>query len=251
MWQNGYSQAETTVRHDKATANPRCMSELAVPATMDIAKRIRTGDIVFMYADRGNAMKNGFSLIELMVTIAIAAILAGLAAPAFTDLMASSKASGYANDLLADLNYARNEAITRGVRVTLCHSNDASTCSGSWSDGWIVFANVGESGSAGQDARDNDDEVLRAHGALDTAAGWALYTGNNFANFVAYLPSGRSNNVDTFVFCKDQVIRSGTSTRSSAVSVGRTGRARVLQDTDGDGAPNADDSGNLGNADCS
>lgn len=224
MLPNGYSQAETTVRHDKATANPRCMSELAVPATMDIAKRIRTGDIVFMYADRGNAMKYGFSLIELMVTIAIAAILAGLAAPAFTDLMASSTASGYANDLLADLNYARNEAITRGVRVTLCHSNDASTCSGSWSDGWIVFANNSESGSTGQNTKDNDDEIIRVHNALNTAAGWTLAGNGNVPNYITYLPTGRAktfNNLDTasFLFCKGDAVQSG-----NVVVVNKTGR---------------------------
>lgn len=175
-----------------------------------------------MYADRDNAMKNGFSLIELLVTIAIAAILAGLAAPAFTDLMASSKASGYANDLLADLNYARNEAITRGVRVTLCHSNDASTCTGTWSDGWIVFANNGESGSTGQDTRDNDDEVIRAHNALDTA--WALRGNGNVPDYIAYLPTGRAktfNNLDTasFLFCKGDAVQSG-----NVVVVNKTGR---------------------------
>jgi len=184
-----------------------------------------------------NTLQRGLSLIELLVTMSIAVILLTIGVPSFIDLMASSKATSYANDLLADLNYARSEAITRGVRVTVCHSSDSATCSGIWSDGWIVFANTDTTGT--QNVVDANDIILRVHTAVNTASGWALNANTNFTNFVAFLPDGRSNQKGTFVFCKDNMIKSGNQPRSSAVTINQTGRARILQDTDGDGRPNA------------
>lgn len=170
-------------------------------------------------------LQRGLSLIELLVTLSIAVILLTIGVPSFVDLMDSSKATSYGNDLLADLNYARSEAITRGVRVTVCRSNDASTCSGGWSNGWIVFANVNESGATGQNTRDGDDEVLRVHTAL--SSGWTLMVNGNVPDYMAFQPTGLSatfNNLGTgtFTFCKGVRVQTG-----NAVTVNKTGRARV------------------------
>lgn len=84
----------------------------------------------------------GFSLVELMVTIAVAAILLAIAAPSFTQVIADNRAASAANDLLASLQFARSEAVKRARPVSLCPSNDGQTCvSGgtSWQEGWIVF----------------------------------------------------------------------------------------------------------------
>lgn len=69
-------------------------------------------------------MKNprGFTLIELIVTIAILAILLGLAAPSFRDLIENNRTATRTNDLVAALNFARSEAIKRGVDVSLCRT---------------------------------------------------------------------------------------------------------------------------------
>lgn len=86
----------------------------------------------------------GFTLIELLVTITIVAILAALAAPSFGRLVADNALSTQANSLMADLRFARSEALKRGISVTLCPSTTAldagATCSGSdWKTGWIAF----------------------------------------------------------------------------------------------------------------
>ena len=70
----------------------------------------------------------GFTLIELMVTIAIAAILLGIAIPSFTDTIASNRLTTSANELVTALNLARSESVKRGVRTTLCKSTDGSSC---------------------------------------------------------------------------------------------------------------------------
>ncbi len=192
-----------------------------------------------------NKFQQGLSLIELLITMTIAVILLAVGVPSFIEFTTSNTASSYANDLLGDLNYARSEAITRGVRVTVCHSNNASTCSGTWSNGWIVFANNNETGATGQNTRDADDEILRVHGEINVAANWVLNANTNFLNFVSYLPDGKSNQIGTFVFCKDNVVKSGNQSRSSGVTVNQTGRARMLRDTDSDGAPNVSSNTNL------
>lgn len=83
----------------------------------------------------------GFSLIELMVVIAIAAILATLAVPSFQGMIASSNLTSTTNDLVAAFARARSDAVRRGKRVTVCMSADGAQCttSGSWSQGWIMF----------------------------------------------------------------------------------------------------------------
>jgi type IV fimbrial biogenesis protein FimT len=90
----------------------------------------------------------GFTMIEMLMTIAIAAILMGLAIPSFRYVTNSNRIAGELNGLLGDLQLARAEAIKEGRTVTVCQSNDGATCTNStgWQGGWIVFSdpiNVG------------------------------------------------------------------------------------------------------------
>lgn len=121
-------------------------------------------------------MQRGFSLIELMVTIAIVAILAALAAPSFIATLRSNTVATSVNSFLADARYARSEALKRGTSVIMCASaspeSTSPTCitSGSgvdvdgdglgdgWAGGWIVFEDRDGSGNR----NGSDEPVLRA-----------------------------------------------------------------------------------------
>jgi type IV fimbrial biogenesis protein FimT len=84
----------------------------------------------------------GFTLLELMFTIGIAAVLMAAAVPSFQRMIVSNRLTTQANDLVGAINYARSEAISHNTAVTFCRANlEASTaCSGStgaWNF-WIV-----------------------------------------------------------------------------------------------------------------
>jgi len=85
--------------------------------------------------------RRGFTLIELLIVIALVAILATLAGPAFRSFIQNTRATAQANELVAALNLARSEAAKRGVTVELCAAANQSSCSddhSDWTNNWLV-----------------------------------------------------------------------------------------------------------------
>ena len=83
----------------------------------------------------------GMTLIELMVTLAVALLLLLIAVPMFSRFTGSNQLTASSNALSTHLQLARSEAIKRGTGVTICASGDGATCAGTnyWELGWIVF----------------------------------------------------------------------------------------------------------------
>jgi type IV fimbrial biogenesis protein FimT len=93
----------------------------------------------------GFARSAGFTMIELMMTIAIATIVMTLAIPSFRYITNANRIAGEINGLLGDLQFARAEAIKEGQGVTVCVSTDHATCAANdtdWQHGWIVISSV-------------------------------------------------------------------------------------------------------------
>ena len=84
----------------------------------------------------------GITLIEVIVVVAIAAILSMVAAPSFVSMTQRFRIITAASGFVGDLRFARSEAVRQGLPVTICASTDSATCSASaaWQSGWIVFA---------------------------------------------------------------------------------------------------------------
>ncbi|MCU7938915.1 MAG: GspH/FimT family pseudopilin [gamma proteobacterium symbiont of Bathyaustriella thionipta] len=82
----------------------------------------------------------GFTLIELMITLAVAAILLTVAVPMFTETLRKNRLSAQASNMFTALNVARSEAIKMGTDVTVCSTINQVICGGAvdWSTGWMV-----------------------------------------------------------------------------------------------------------------
>lgn len=133
----------------------------------------------------------GVTLLELMVTVSIVAILASVAVPSFQSMMTTNSLATATNGFVAALQLARSEAITRSKTVTLCKSNDVSdstpSCntSANWQDGWVVFVDSDKDGTL-----DSGEEILRVQQALN--GNTAIDGKTNFANFIKFNNAGIS-----------------------------------------------------------
>jgi type IV fimbrial biogenesis protein FimT len=107
--------------------------------------------------------QTGFSITELMVVVAIVAILMGIGVPSYRYITNSYRMSAEVNGLLGDLQYARSEAIKEGQTVTTCVSTNGTACTGgiAWASGWIVFSDPN-----GNATVDPGEIVLRVQGAF-------------------------------------------------------------------------------------
>lgn len=117
--------------------------------------------------------QTGFTLIELMVTIAVLAILLSIGIPSYQNMVLNNRIVAQANQVVTALNYARSEAVKRAASATVCSTNGGAACAGStnWSTGWMVFADANGNGTV-----DGGETVLRVWPALN--AGNTLNTGD-------------------------------------------------------------------------
>lgn len=136
----------------------------------------------------------GFTLYELMITIALAAVIFGLAVPAFRDFARNGRLSGAANEMLVTLTTARNEAVRRSVRTSFCPAESPESteavCDEEATAGFISFVDVN-----GNCQRDGDDDVIVSSFVThtDVTAGNNIlcvgYAGNGFRVPTAGTPS--------------------------------------------------------------
>lgn len=103
--------------------------------------------------------RNGFTIIELMVTLSITAILLSMGVPAFRDYSLRQRMSASISALHSDLLYGRSQAIYRNTQVVACPGNPSEGCAEStdWTAGWIVFSD------SNTDRKHQDDEDLLRH----------------------------------------------------------------------------------------
>jgi type IV fimbrial biogenesis protein FimT len=95
---------------------------------------------------RAAAGEGGFTLLESLVALTVAAVILGLAAPNFVSVIQNNRAATQTNEVVTALNLARNEAVRRSAVILVCSSSTGASCDGDtdWSNGWIVRTLGGE-----------------------------------------------------------------------------------------------------------
>jgi type IV fimbrial biogenesis protein FimT len=169
----------------------------------------------------------GFTLIELMIGLALGAIILTLAVPSFSTAMKNNKVLSTTNELITDINFARGEAVKRGQPVVLCRSaspaNTSPTCSGTantWTTGWLVFVDTN-----GDDSYDSaTDTLVRIGNPVDESL--TVKTNATANQNVTYNPDGTTKsggNTAVFAVCDDRGESEGRQ-----VQVNATGRPRLV-----------------------
>jgi type IV fimbrial biogenesis protein FimT len=181
---------------------------------------------------------SGFTLVELMITVSVAAILLSVAAPSFRDTVVRNRLTAATNEFMAAINYTRSEAIKSGRSVTLCKSSSGTACTtgtgSQWESGWIAFVDSDADGTL-----DSGETLLRAWPAFPT--GYTLRTNStNFTNFLRYNALGAvaNNSVGgTFVTCYNN-----QTTDAKSITITQL-RPRLGVDTNGNRIPEKDNDG--------
>ena len=125
----------------------------------------------------------GFTLVELMITVALVAITSSIAAPPLYHLVLDNRRASNVNELVGQLQYARSEAITRNSDVVVCPSASGEDCEATtWESGWISFADPNGNGDV-----DPDETILKIADAIHDAT----FTSAEFDNFLRFRWNGR------------------------------------------------------------
>jgi len=175
------------------------------------------------YPDVRAPRAQGFTLVELLITISVAAILLAIAVPSFSTLIKDNRQITQANDMITTLTFVRSEAIKRGSRVTVCKSSNGTSCaaSGGWEQGWIAFADANNDATL-----TTGEELLRVHGRL--SAGTTLKGDTDLSDYISYVARGNAQLISgvtqtgAMVECDDR----GFGAKAQAVTISATGRAK-------------------------
>lgn len=163
----------------------------------------------------------GFTILELMITVAVGAIAMAIAVPNMQSFVENQRQATSSNKLLSSLLAARDEALTNNVRVTVCPSRNGTSCQAvNWDQGHIAFIDL------------DSDQVVDAGDRMvaigeSASSGIGIETGS-FGTFLMYRPNGRimvnntGENEGTFAICDD---RGGSKART--LTINTSGRPRI------------------------
>lgn len=183
----------------------------------------------------GMQRERGVTAIELSVVVTILAILAALAGPSLVGFIRSTQVSNAVNTFMADMRFARSEAIRRGGAVIMCRSDApeaaSPTCGGGsgpggngWVSGWLIFEDRDNS-----NAFNTGDRLLRVQSAI-TNINTFLESGGSSSTKFEFTPTGRLKNLAGATQLQVGSSPSFTNAHQRTLCVGQSGRVRVVGD---------------------
>ena len=168
----------------------------------------------------------GFTVIELMLVVAVLAITLTVAVPSMQRTIHGSQLRSQTNRLMSAINLARSEAIANNTIVSLCPSSYASdgaaTCSRTYVDGWLVFTNADRD----RDVDEGVDKIVKAFDGLPPGYSLSNKAGSqNAFELISYRPDGSSRRNMTLLLCSPQ----SWSIPSWSIVMNIVGRPRVAR----------------------
>lgn len=159
--------------------------------------------------------QRGFTVVELMVAVAMVAILAAIAMPNLREFIVNSRVSSNTNELIATFSLARAEAVRRGTSV------EVEAVNGDWTQGWELRTAAG-------DALRSYDPLDPEYRILAAATGAGADPG-----LVVFAPTGALRGATGYVFSICRPSSMPAADKSRRIDIGASGAARARRDTTG------------------
>ena len=166
-------------------------------------------------------VQKGVTLLEMMITLAILAIVLTVVAPSMQDFLIKNRITGEINEISGVVQYARHLAIDEQINVVICPSADFEACGTDWNNPKIVFIDTNADGNRSS----GEDLLVTTSKASDSTK----ITGPN-AN-IHFKDSGAASQAFTIQICPNNNV----VTFARALSVSLQGRVKVSADSDDDG----------------
>lgn len=165
-----------------------------------------------------NIKETGFTLVELLITLAIFVILVTVGVPSFKNTYEQIRADNGIREIQQALSYARNQAISYGATVTMCANNNGS-CGTDWGDGYLIY--VSDNGGTMLQGESGEDAMLKVHSGFDSKD-FVSFSGGNLVRFNS---AGLASASGTFTYSPG----SSSSAYSTTSVLSSSGKSQITE----------------------